>query len=109
MNSNIYDKHSKTNLLSIISNMKKKDISNMMNIYNNEYTNVINKAIEKNNSNSNIKYNIKDNFKNDDNTKIKDASNKPNVEIEPIIIKKNNLLNKKFKKSLMNNNIYNNI
>tara|TARA_B110000037_G_scaffold87076_1_gene103196 strand:+ start:52 stop:369 length:318 start_codon:yes stop_codon:yes gene_type:complete len=105
MNSNIYDKHSKTNLLSIISNMKKKDISNMMDIYNDQYTNIIDKAIEKNKSNID-----KSNINNSNSIyKNKDISYKPNITEEPITITKSNLLNRNLKKTKMNNNIYKNI
>ena len=51
INSTNYNKYSKNDLLSIINNMKKKEIFTMMNNYNTQNGNIIDKVIEKNTSN----------------------------------------------------------
>jgi len=81
INSTNYNKYSKNNLLSIINNMKKKEIFTMMNNYNTQNGNIIDKVIEKNTS---------------------------NIKKEKIIIKKKNLNKLHLLNIMPNNNIYNN-
>ena len=85
LNTNNYDKYTKNDLLSIINNMKKKEIFTMMNNYNIENGNIIDKVIEKNTS---------------------------EIKKEKIIIKKKNLKNLsklQIQKVMDNNKIYNNV
>jgi len=81
INSTNYNKYSKNNLLSIINNMKKKEIFTMMNNYNTQNGNIIDKVIEKNTS---------------------------NIKKKKIIIKKKNLNKLHLLNIMPNNNIYNN-
>ncbi len=82
INTNNYDKYTKNDLLSIINNMKKKEIFTMMNDYNKQNGNVIDKVIEKNNS---------------------------IIKKEKIIIQKKNLNKLYLQKAMDNNKIYNDI
>jgi len=82
INNNNYDKYKKNDLISIINNMKKKEIFTMMNEYNIQNENIIDKVIEKNN------YVIKK---------------------KKIIVKKKNLNKLYLQKAMDNNKIYNNV
>jgi len=81
INSTNYNKYSKNDLLSIINNMKKKEIFTMMNNYNTQNGNIIDKVIEKNMS---------------------------NIKKETIVIKKKNLNKLHLLNIMPNNKIYNN-
>jgi len=81
INSTNYNKYSKNDLLSIINNMKKKEIFTMMNNYNTQNGNIIDKVIEKNTS---------------------------NIKKETIVIKKKNLNKLHLLNIMPNNKIYNN-
>jgi len=82
INTNNYDKYTKNDLLSIINNMKKKEIFTMMNDYNTQNENIIDKVIKKNNS---------------------------KIKKEKITNQKKNLNKLYLQKAMDNNKIYNNI